>query len=408
MIEDNERRVLPTEYLEKEGSFRQVFSDPLIEPMLKLFIRLKLPYLFKYIPKNILYTVSSGFSWTFYGNYKAEMINTTKKIMGKIIDKKYKNVSKEWRKWIVSEIVYHNGIHMAEVLLETLMILPYFYMSRDFERYFKVDGIENLDKALKKGKGVIVVSAHIGNYLFTWSYLALKGYKINFILEYTSFSGIIDLLKNCGVKIIPIPTEKDEKLNKLVKDKIDLALKRNEIVVFMHDAGLTYYTLIDLFDEPCHTPLGAIYFALRHDSKIIPIFIKSYEKKHIHEITINSEFIIKKNNKKDELELILYNSYRLNKYIEREIKKNFVYWNNLAIFHIRKAFNRKILFKNGFLLDSLINEIQFFYDYLNFSYEINRDDERIKELLKNAKTKLLELRNKQKKYNEKIRKYKLK
>ncbi|MHA1252779.1 MAG: lysophospholipid acyltransferase family protein [Candidatus Helarchaeota archaeon] len=390
-----QKRIIPIDYYENLKDFRQVFSGSLIKPILNLFIALKLPYLFQFIPKNIFYTISKGFSWVFYGEYKKEMMETTRKIMGDLIDKKYKNLSPSQKEWIISEIVYQNCIHMAEMFLDIMTLLPYFYKSKNLDPFFKIKGIENLHKALEKKKGVVAISGHIGNYLFLWAYMALKGYKINFILEYSSFIGILDLLRRCGIKLIPVSRPENENIKDKIKGKIEKAFKNNEIVVVMQDAGLRHYSLINFFDIPCHTPLGGASFAIKYGAPIIPIFIKSHAKKQLHEITIYPEFKIENNNTDNELDLILYNTFRLNKLLEKEIKKNFVYWNNLAIFHIRKKFSKVFKFDSKPLLDIIINEITFFKNYLQFSYEIDRDDDSIYKILDNTQKALENLKKNQ-------------
>ena len=44
-------------------------------------------------------------------------------------------------------------------------------------------GREHLDKALEKGKGVIVVTAHFGNFPLMMFYCALQGYKVSSIIR---------------------------------------------------------------------------------------------------------------------------------------------------------------------------------------------------------------------------------
>jgi hypothetical protein len=94
----------------------------------------------------------------------------------------------------------------------------------------------------------------------------------------------------------------------------------------------------------------------------------------------------------DEQEIIFYNTLRLNKFLEREIKRNFIYWNNLAIFHIRKIFKKTKIFQGKNILDSLIKEIQFYKNYIKYSYEINRDDKVLIELLNNIDNKLKKIK----------------
>ena len=233
---------------------------------------------------------------------QSEMLR--KKIMGDIIDKKYKNHDEEYKNWVINELVYQNGIQMTELFMDVITHLPYFSLYRDFEKFFEVSGLQHLDNALKKGKGVVLLTGHIGNYLFLCSYLALKGYKVNFILEYATFRGILDILRDVGVKLIPSPRPENEKLKPKIKEKLEKSLLNNEIVIIMHDAGIKHHSLVEFFGEACHSPLGGSYLALKYDSPIIPAFIKSCPNKHLHKIRIYPEFKLEKNGLKDEQEIV--------------------------------------------------------------------------------------------------------
>lgn len=375
---------------ERDG-FKQILSDFLIEPIIKLFEKLKLPYVFSKVPKSILYTISKGVSNTLYGDYREEMIGTTKKLVGDLIERKYKNRDKSYKDWVASEIVFQNGIHMTEFFFDIMTVLPYLYTFGDLDKFFKVKGIENLNNALKKGNGVILLSGHMGNYLFLCSYLALKGYKVNFILEYATFRGILSNLRKCGIKLIPSPRPENKKLKSRIMKKIDESLEKNEIVVVMQDAGMKHHSLIEFFGERCHTPLGGSYLSIKHNAPIIPAFIKSHSKKHLHEIRLYPEFDLEEPMYEGD-ELVFYNAFRLNKLLEREIRKNITYWNNLAIYHIRKTFKKTKIIEGRPIIENILDEFTYFKTYLRNSYELGRNDKEIQNLLDNATEKLKELK----------------
>ncbi|MBD3228274.1 MAG: hypothetical protein GF329_08790 [Candidatus Lokiarchaeota archaeon] len=378
---------------ERDG-FKQIFSDFLIEPIINLFERLRLPYIFSKIPKNFLYTISKGISNAFYGDYKDEMIRTTKKLCGDLIEKKYKDRDESYRDWVASEIVFQNGIHMTEFFLDIMTLLPYFYLFGDLDKFFKLEGIEHLNNALKQGNGVVLVSGHIGNYLFLCSYLALRGYKVNFILEYATFRGILNPLRKCGVKLIPSPRPENKEIKPRIIKLIDRAFKNNEIVVVMHDAGMKHHSLIEFFGERCHTPLGGSFLAIKHNAPIIPAFIKSCPKKHLHEIRFYPEFDLEEPIYEGD-ELVFYNALRLNKLLEKEIRRNIIYWNNLAIYHIRKTFRKTKIIEGRPIIENILDEFQYYKKYLEKSYELGRNDKEIHNLLDDATEKLKKLREQQ-------------
>ncbi|TFF85380.1 MAG: hypothetical protein EU551_04160 [Promethearchaeota archaeon] len=393
-IENNKWRK-PPDLEDKEEKFLKIFSKSLVKIIINLIIKLKLSKILHKIPKSVIYFLASGASWIIFRDLESDMLKTTKKIMGDIIDIKYKNRDEDYKNWIVNELVYQNSIQMTELFMDVITHLPYFSLYRDFEEFFEVSGLQHLDNALKKGNGVVLLTGHIGNYLFLCSYFALKGYKVNFILEYATFRGILDILRDVGIKLIPSPRPENEELKQKIKQKLEKSLLNNEIVIIMHDAGIKHHSLVEFFGEACHSPLGATYLSLKYESPIIPGFIKSCPQKHLHKIRIYPEFILEKNGLKDEQEIIFYNTWRLNKYLEKEIKRNFIYWNNLAIFQIRKIFKKTKTFKGKNVLDNLIDEFQFFKNYIKYSYEINRDDKKLIELLDGINNKLKKIKDNQ-------------
>ena len=64
-------------------------------------------------------------------------------------------------------VARRNFIHLARVILE----LPYIRRLTEYELdgFVAFDGLEHLDAALKKGRGVLVMTSHFGN----WELMAL-------------------------------------------------------------------------------------------------------------------------------------------------------------------------------------------------------------------------------------------
>jgi len=59
----------------------------------------------------------------------------------------------------------------------------------EIEGYFPVDGLENLEEALKSGKGVILLSGHLGPHFITRYILRKKGYQLKGV-RFRNVSGV--------------------------------------------------------------------------------------------------------------------------------------------------------------------------------------------------------------------------
>ena len=80
-----------------------------------------------------------------------------------------------WPKRMIGQIYQHFGLLFIEML--------YLPSIKDGDVMADFTGLENLDAALEKGKGVIMISGHTGNWEMTAGSLASKGYKVNAIVK---------------------------------------------------------------------------------------------------------------------------------------------------------------------------------------------------------------------------------
>ncbi len=132
----------------------------------------------------------------------------------------------------------------------------------------KVHGLEHLERALGKGKGVIFITAHFGNLDIVGQTFALHGYNVTTPAEHVKpeilFQEIVKVRASKGMKIIPV----DGPLMALVR-----ALKRNEIIGLAADLDVTKSGIItDFFGAPARLPDGYAQLALRSGTPILPAF----------------------------------------------------------------------------------------------------------------------------------------
>lgn len=135
----------------------------------------------------------------------------------------------------------------------------------DLESRFQFNGWEHLDRALEHGKGVIFISAHVGNWDLGAALFARKGYPVNVVAETFHPKKVNDLVQGHreahGMKVIPL--EKPAK-------KVISALRRNEILGLLIDrpdpeAGV----LVRFFGGLTEVPAGAALLALKTGAKLI-------------------------------------------------------------------------------------------------------------------------------------------
>jgi len=185
-----------------------------------------------------------------------------------------------------------------------------------------VEGRENLDKALLKGKGVILVSAHFGNFPLLLTKLAILGYKVNVVVRKMRDEKADEYFHrkrgDLGVKSIY-----SHPRNACVQNSID-ALRKNELVFMLMDQNFgTGGVFVDFFGRKAATATGPVVFALRTEAIILPVFIIG-EKNNTHRLIIEKELELRHNS--DRQFVIQKGVADITKIIERYIRQYPAEW----------------------------------------------------------------------------------
>lgn len=150
----------------------------------------------------------------------------------------------------------------------------------DFFRFEKINPqyikekicIENkhyLDEALSGGKGVIIVTAHLGNWELGGLVVALSGYPFWVVALPHKDKRVDDFFnfqrKSKGVNVIPLGHAVRASLN---------VLKENKILGLAGDRDFTEKGIVlDFFGKPTFFPEGPATFVLKTGAAIIPGFM---------------------------------------------------------------------------------------------------------------------------------------
>ena len=190
--------------------------------------------------------------------------------------------------------------------------------SRDgMKKLVKLNGRENLEKALKKGKGVIGFSAHIGNFGLLGMRLAVEGYPFSFVLRNPEVGAVArifqQVVEHHGAGTIPsLPRRKA--VTSLLK-----RLHRNEIVCILGDQReMQGGVFINFMGHTAGTSAGPVVLAMRSGASIVPMFsIRTPADENVVMIEPEYEFIISGDREKD----IRLNTEGLTGIVERYIRQ---------------------------------------------------------------------------------------
>jgi KDO2-lipid IV(A) lauroyltransferase len=194
----------------------------------------------------------------------------------------------------------------------------YLYHPEKLSAVMSVSGRERLDAALARGRGVLMVAAHYGNFPLMVMHMALLGYPVSVVVRPLRDARAEGFLYKKGIAgrfetIYSMPRAK-------CVARVLRALGENRIVFILADQnfGSTGGVYVDFFGRPAATAPGPVIFARRSGAAVLPVF--TYRKdRDRHQVDIHAPFILQE--KDSEEETLRYNMAGLTRIIEREIRR---------------------------------------------------------------------------------------
>jgi KDO2-lipid IV(A) lauroyltransferase len=149
----------------------------------------------------------------------------------------------------------------------------FWYASRGLDTVadaVEIDGMEHVEKALERGKGVLVLTAHVGNFeLMPMASVAL-GHKLSIIVKRIKNESVNQVIENLrtheGLTFLSTKHAYRDCLK---------ALRRNEIVGMIIDQNMTRNegVFVDFFGKPACTSPGLAFMAAQSQAPVVPAFI---------------------------------------------------------------------------------------------------------------------------------------
>ena len=186
--------------------------------------------------------------------------------------------------------------------------------SENLDRLVAFEGKQNIDDALKMGRGVIILTAHFGNWELLGASLALAGYRTNFIVRPVR-SPRLDMLVNGSRESMGVGCiSRGASIKRALK-----CLKRNELLGILADIDTRVDgVFVDFFGRPTFTPRGPVSIALRTKAALVPAFIVR-QKDDTHRVVVEKALELKTTGTPEED--IRVNTARSTKIIESYIRK---------------------------------------------------------------------------------------
>ncbi len=208
---------------------------------------------------------------------------------------------------------------MAKSAIELMFLID---KPRLLEKRIGLAGEDNLKQALARGKGIILVSAHFGNFPLLLARLSMAGYPV---------SGIMRPMRDARVEKIFVKKRERYKVKtiysqprKACVDTTIRVLRDNEIVFIPIDQNFgTGGVFVNFFGQKAATATGPVVLAQRTKAALVPCFIVR-QPDDTHRVFFEPE--IELETKENPEETIVANIQKLTDVIEAYVRKYPAEW----------------------------------------------------------------------------------
>jgi lauroyl/myristoyl acyltransferase len=131
----------------------------------------------------------------------------------------------------------------------------------EVDRRFSIDGLEHIDQAVAKGRGMVIALPHMGNWDAAGHWLCTKGYRLTAVAEMLKPRSAYELFfrhrRALGVNIVPLSD------GRRTGDVLVRLLSENHVVTLVADRDLTRRGVeVEMFGARRVLPAGPAYMAL--------------------------------------------------------------------------------------------------------------------------------------------------
>ena len=201
----------------------------------------------------------------------------------------------------------------------TLVAVDFFdipYLNKDnLHRWISIEGLDNYTEACKEGKGVLIFSAHFGNWEIGNAALAIMTRP--FIFVYRVFDSPLLERGITGVRASygNVSLSKDKAMRPMIR-----LLKNGASINLLIDQNVAWYegVFVDFFGRKACTTPGLALLALHTKAPVLPVFTRRLpDGKYLLEIGKKVEIVRSENREAD----ILTNTQNFTKIIEDHVRQ---------------------------------------------------------------------------------------
>jgi Kdo2-lipid IVA lauroyltransferase/acyltransferase len=189
-----------------------------------------------------------------------------------------------------------------------------------------VTGRENLDAALTKGHGIIVLSGHLGNFFLLGTRLALEGYPVHVLVNQPSNGQVARLMDDCRFKVQQKTIHARPRRDAL--RALSRILKSNELAIVIADEHRGTGVLVPFFGRSVLARRGPATLALRTGAAVVPGYLLRERDGRLR-LVVEPELELVRDNKNKAA--IRENTLRITQWLERTVRAHPDQWNWMNI-----------------------------------------------------------------------------
>ncbi len=140
----------------------------------------------------------------------------------------------------------------------------------ELERRVEIKGLEHLERALARGRGVLGLTLHLGNFEVAVRRMSIAGFSVSAVGRTMRNSLIYERVVAHRTRAGGVLIDRDSAFLRMLR-----ALRRNHCVLVLNDqyARRTQAVFVPLFGVRCSTSVGVAALALRTGSPVVPACI---------------------------------------------------------------------------------------------------------------------------------------
>ena len=261
------------------------------------------------VPARLLFALFSGAGWCAYHLLRRER----RKALDNLAAAFGGEMTAAERARIARGVFVNQGKTMAELALSPRMD------SAALHRLVSMEGREIIDREKRKGKGIIIITGHLGNWELIPAYfvsVGLHGGVVARRVYYEKYERLLSRLRlSKGFRVF----YRDESPRAILK-----TLKNNEVVGILADQDVRKLdgVFVEFFGRPAYTPTAPVLIAMKTGAPLIPARIVREGRKH--RIVVDEPIPLRRSGDR-EADLV-HNTQAWSRVIERYIREHPDQW----------------------------------------------------------------------------------